>query len=172
MAVNRRFTDGDVATFTWHRRKCLSVYSLNLARWTAWCVNICRVERMHIRSMWNLSYNIKFNYAGLRRLYRCQFFSKWQASASFASVEARFFFSSLFFFFALLIVIFQAGCWRVRIFWRIGSISLLPQTNLLCSNVMNSKKKNRRVGSILCRQFLLESDFPPGSTRKAAAKLC
>lgn len=43
-------------------------------------------EIFHIRSMWNLSYNIKFNYAGLRRLYRCQFFSDGKAKASICHV--------------------------------------------------------------------------------------
>ena len=40
-------------------------------------------------SMWNLSYNIKFNYAGLRRLYRCKFFSHDKTEARCSALSFR-----------------------------------------------------------------------------------
>lgn len=109
---------------------------------------------IHIRSMWNLSYNIKFNYAGLRRLYRCQFFNKSSISALSCDcvVFRQFFFHSLFSRRLFLIVIFQAG---VNIFApvcrELAAISLL--TSLISQSMEEASAKKtmslRQIHSLL-----------------------
>lgn len=130
---------------------------------------------IHIRSMRNLSYNIKFNYAGLRRLYRCQFFSK----SSICLVLRLCHFFRQFFFHSLLarrrrrllIVIFQAGVNILAPVCReLAAISLLTSARQ-SMNEASEKKPCHVVESILCCEFPVKL-FSAQRRTETVANLC